>query len=119
MSDLTGTITSSADVHPPVLPEAILLTAEPGDSEWNSYTGSLADVNVWAVQDHRRKQATRIITLTPPSAREVSDAEVAAIIREHSDSLSNESDAYILEQAPVSASLVRAANTPEQQEKST
>jgi len=113
-SDLTGTVTHSHDPKPPELPplpEAILLRASPGFDGWDIVT---VDDREAVASDAKVEEAcgfaTRIVTIQPPpSAREVSDAEVAKIIRDAGVAYPNWTDSEMLRNFDVTAKCVRAA----------
>lgn len=114
--DLTGTVTHSHDPKPPELPplpEAIGIVTSLGDALWYfDCIGTLSQVE--AEQKQTRESdpthATRIITIQPPpSAREVSDAEVVKIMREVGIGYLNWTDSEMLSKFDVTAKCVRAA----------
>ncbi len=116
-SDLTGTVTSSHDPKPPELPplpEAIVLVSRPGHDSWTATESKPESTKSFAKSMQAKGYATRIVTIQPPpSAREVSDAEVCEIIR---DAWTKEqgiecvtADAAIARDFPILFACVRAA----------
>lgn len=115
-SDLTGTVTHSHDPKPPELPplpEAILLTHLAGsDDRWMAHTcGTVARLTECAEGLTRFGwHSARIVTIQPPpSAREVSDAEVVKIMREAGIDYPNWTDSEMLHNFDLTARCVRAA----------
>ncbi|MBX3380932.1 MAG: hypothetical protein KF805_12640 [Phycisphaeraceae bacterium] len=114
--NLTAHVVSSHDPEPPKLPplpEAIVLVAKRGATMWSAEAFDSAG----CAEDFARvicksgPAATRILTISQPQPpREVTDAEVAAIIRENYPRIVKQrSDGAILDCFAETAACVRAA----------